>query len=172
MLEDHLERIFDTLDSHSVRYLVVGGLAVVAHGHARFTADLDLVVALDPTNAMATVTALKELGYVPRAPVPAEQFADSGHRRAWALEKGMVIFQLFSEMQPETAIDLFVQPPFDFESEYRRAPRIGLIEGKRTPVVSLPTLLKMKRTAGRRQDLGDIEALRVINPDQSPESGV
>ena len=172
MLEDHLGKIFEALDAHSVRYLVVGGLAVVAHGHARFTADLDLVVALDAKNALATVTALKSLGYVPRAPVPAEQFANPDCRRMWVGEKGMLVFQLFSETQPETAIDIFVQPPFEFDAEYERAPRVSLIERRKTPVVSLRTLLEMKRVAARPQDLRDIEVLRLINPESTAEPDV
>lgn len=47
-------RIFQALEASGVRYLVVGGVAVVLHGHPRFTADLDLVVSLDPDNALAT----------------------------------------------------------------------------------------------------------------------
>jgi hypothetical protein len=37
------EVIFQALELAGVRFLVVGGVAVVLHGHARFTADLDLV---------------------------------------------------------------------------------------------------------------------------------
>ena len=48
-----LERIFAALDASDARYLVVGGVAVVLHGHPRLTADLDLVIALDPANVRA-----------------------------------------------------------------------------------------------------------------------
>jgi hypothetical protein len=41
-----IEAIVQALDAANVRYLIAGGLAVVAHGHLRFTADVDLV--LDP----------------------------------------------------------------------------------------------------------------------------
>lgn len=37
-----LVEVLRTLNEHEVRYLVVGGLAVVAHGYVRFTKDLDL----------------------------------------------------------------------------------------------------------------------------------
>lgn len=39
-----IEAVFDALNAAGVRYLVVGGVAVVLHGHLRTTADLDLVV--------------------------------------------------------------------------------------------------------------------------------
>jgi hypothetical protein len=39
--------IVAALNQHRVRYLVVGGLAVVAHGCLRFTADVDLMLSMD-----------------------------------------------------------------------------------------------------------------------------
>jgi hypothetical protein len=72
------DMIFAVLQRAGVRYLVVGGVAVVLHGHPRFTADLDLVVALDPKNARAAIEALGVLGYRPRAPVSGALFADPG----------------------------------------------------------------------------------------------
>jgi hypothetical protein len=41
-----LEAIATALRDADVRYLVVGGLAVAAHGHGRATFDIDLVVQL------------------------------------------------------------------------------------------------------------------------------
>lgn len=75
-----LDLVFQALQAASVRYLVVGGVAVVLHGHPRFTADLDLVVALEPGNARAAVEALAGLGYRPRPPVDGRLFADSAAR--------------------------------------------------------------------------------------------
>jgi hypothetical protein len=46
-------------------------VAVVLHGHTRFTADLDLVSDLDPDAARKTTEALEGLGLAPRVPVPA-----------------------------------------------------------------------------------------------------
>ncbi|MGH7318339.1 MAG: hypothetical protein ACRELA_01720 [Candidatus Rokuibacteriota bacterium] len=38
-----LEPVFKALNDSGVRYVVVGGLAVVLHGHARLTVDVDLI---------------------------------------------------------------------------------------------------------------------------------
>lgn len=43
-----VEAIVGALEKAGVRYLVAGGLAVVAHGYLRFTKDIDLVVQLFP----------------------------------------------------------------------------------------------------------------------------
>ena len=46
------EAIFAALDACGGRYVVVGGVATVLHGHARLTADVDIVVDLDPTSPL------------------------------------------------------------------------------------------------------------------------
>ena len=46
------EAVFDALNRADVAYLVVGGLAVNAHGYVRMTMDIGLVIALDQENIM------------------------------------------------------------------------------------------------------------------------
>lgn len=67
------------------RNLIVGGLAVAAHGYGRLTFDLDLVVQLQPE--LRALKALSSLGYVPLVPVAAADFADPAKREAWIREK-------------------------------------------------------------------------------------
>jgi hypothetical protein len=140
---------------------VVGGVAVVLHGHPRFTADLDLVLALDAVNVRAAIAALSELGYRPRAPVRAEDLADPDQRADWIRNKGMIVFSLASPAHPTTEVDLFVEEPFPFEAAYRRASWTDLGE-TRVPVASISDLVEMKRRAGRPQDLEDVRQLDAI----------
>ena len=53
------ERVFRLLDEHDVRYVVVGGIAVILHGTPRLTADLDIIIDLEPAQ---TVLALASDG--------------------------------------------------------------------------------------------------------------
>ena len=76
-----------TLNKHQVKYLIVGGLVVVAHGYVRFTADVDLMLSVDPPNLTRMVAAMKELGYQPRAPVGLDEFLDPSARQRWAKQK-------------------------------------------------------------------------------------
>ncbi|PYR65345.1 MAG: hypothetical protein DMG20_14885, partial [Acidobacteria bacterium] len=76
--------IVGALNENQVRYLIVGGLAVVAHGYLRFTADVDLLLSVDSDNLKRTVGALKTLGYRPRAPVDFDDFVDRSNRQKWA----------------------------------------------------------------------------------------
>jgi uncharacterized nucleotidyltransferase DUF6036 len=51
-----------TLNRHGVDYVVIGGVALQAHGHVRTTVDLDVVVAWTPENVQRLAGALRELG--------------------------------------------------------------------------------------------------------------
>jgi len=157
-----VEKIFRALNAAGVQYLVVGGLAVNAHGYLRFTKDIDFVVQLLPENIKQAFAALGDLGYRPNVPVTGEQFADPEQRQSWINNKGMQVLQLWSDAHRETPIDIFVTEPFPFEEEYQRAlikPLYGKVE---VHFVSIPTLIHMKQLANRPQDQLDIENLRRI----------
>jgi hypothetical protein len=157
-----IEKIISALNDSGARYLVVGGLAVVAHGHVRFTADLDLLLDLDPQNLKKALAALRGLGYRPRLPVPAEDFNDPDIRERWVREMNLEVFSLFSDQHPATEIDLFASDPLGFNAAFERALRMEVAQGVEATIVSLPDLLKLKRAAGRPQDLLDIEKLEAV----------
>ncbi len=152
------EPILARLNEQGGRYVVVGGLAVVLHGHARLTVDLDLVVDLAPEAARRTISALVGLGFRPLAPVEALDFADAGKRREWVKEKGMRVFSLYQPENPLSAVDLFVETPIDFEELYRKAELIPIGTAV-VPVVAIPHLIQMKQAAGREQDRADLRVL-------------
>jgi hypothetical protein len=155
------DAIFAALAAADVRYLVVGGVAVVLHGHTRFTSDLDLVVSLEEANARRALTALNELGYRPRAPVDALAFADEPTRRSWIEEKHMTVFSLWSPSRPATSVDLFVKEPFDFDEALGRALHVDL-DGVTVTAASIRDLVALKRVAGRAKDIEDIAELLAI----------
>lgn len=161
-----IEAIIGALNAASVRYLVAGGLAVVAHGYVRFTADVDLVLDLDPQNVGHATTALAHLGYRPRAPVSLEEFAAPAKRAEWVRDKGLTVFSLFSAEHPATEVDLFVEVPFDFEEAYRAAVRMEVASGLSATFVSFADLIRLKQQAGRAQDLLDIEKLKMIHEEK------
>ena len=153
------EAVFDALNRADVAYVVVGGLAVNAHGYVRMTMDIDLVIALNPENILKALHALEEACFRPAVPVTPEQFADPANRKRWREEKEMRVLKLWSDKYRLSPVDIFIYEPFDFVAEYARAERLELREGLSVPIVSLEALLTMKREAGRPQDLADIDAL-------------
>src|SRR5437588_6418433 len=49
------------LNEHGVDFIVIGGVAAVAHGSALITNDLDICASLDHPNAVKIITALADL---------------------------------------------------------------------------------------------------------------
>ena len=140
----------------------MGGVAVVLHGHPRFTADLDLVVELTASNASAAIAALQALGYRPRAPVRAEDFADEDIRASWREDKGLTVFSLWSPSYPGTEVDLFVEEPFDFGEAWSRRLDALLDDGTTVHVVGIDDLRALKASVGRPKDMDDIAQLDAI----------
>ncbi len=159
MQKQSVETILVALNRAKVRYLVVGGLAVVAHGFVRFTADLDLVLDPERESLRRAIEALTALGYRARAPVPFADFENPEKRQEWTREKGLTVFSLFSAEHPATEIDLFVEPPFDFGRAYAQAVRLEVGPDVIATFVSRLDLVEMKRRAGRPQDLADLAGL-------------
>ena len=157
-----LAAIARSLNQAGVRYLVVGGVAVNAHGYQRLTQDLDLVVQLDAGNILAALRALEPLDYRSALPVHGEALADPETRRFWIEHKSMRVFPVMSDRYPDTTIDLFVTEPFDFDVEYDRALCTELVPEVTLRFLCLPALIAMKDVAGRPRDIDDVEHLRWI----------
>ncbi len=155
------EPVFLALNEAGVRYVVVGGLAVVLHGHLRLTADVDIVLDLEPVSARKAMEALKTIGLKARAPVDPAAFADPAQRESWIADKGMTVFSLYSPANPLLILDLFVRDLIPFEELWSRSKTIDL-GGVKIRVASIDDLIAMKRVVARPQDLSDIEALEAL----------
>jgi hypothetical protein len=166
-MEKHsVELIVRALDVHRVKYLIAGGLALVAHGYVRFTADVGLLLAMDELNLAGAVAALTALKYRPRAPVLMELFIDPLRRRQWIEEKGMTVFSLFSPDHPATEIDLFLDPPISFSEAYSRAARFEIAPQVSATFCSIDDLIELKLKAGRPRDLDDVAQLQRLRGQQ------
>jgi len=156
-----VQAILRALNDADVRYLIVGGLAVVAHGYVRATVDIDIVLNLEKENALRAMKALDAIGYRPLVPVAATDFADEAIRRRWIEDKNMIVFQMRNPDRESTRLDIFVDEPFSFAKELAEA-KWEDVAGIQAPVLRLERLLQMKRESGRPQDLLDIEQLELI----------
>lgn len=129
---------------HEVRFLIVGGWALAAHGHPRMTKDLDIWVLADSANADAVIEALEDFGFGD-LDLTAEDF----------LESDMVVQLGY----PPNRVDLLTSPDgVDFESCW--ADRLDVtMDGLDVPFIGLEGLKQNKRSSGRPQDLVDIQIL-------------
>ncbi len=153
--------IFRRLAMSDVRYVVVGGIAVVLHGHLRLTKDLDLVIDLAPDSARRALSSMLDSGLQPLVPVNALDFADPEKRRSWIEEKNMVVFQMRDPHDLRRSVDIFVDYPVPFEELWQRATLLT-IDDVTVHVASISDLIEMKRKAGRPQDVDDIAQLEKL----------
>jgi predicted nucleotidyltransferase len=156
-----VEAILRALNDAEVRYLIVGGLAVIAHGYIRLTVDVDIVLNLQRDNVLRALQALEKIDYRPLVPLKQLDFANEALRESWRKEKNMVVFQMMNLGRPSTKLDIFVTEPFDFEREYGAA-KWEKVAGIRSPVVRIEALIEMKEKAGRGKDVGDLGELRKL----------
>lgn len=130
--------------AHEVRYLVVGGYAVSHHSQPRFTKDLDLWIEPEAANASRIAKSLREFG-IPLIEVDESDFAREGLQ--------------FAVGMPPTQLDfLTTVPGLSFAPCWDRRETVAIGD---MPVayLSKADLIIAKRTAGRAQDLADLEEL-------------
>ena len=167
MTRGSVEAVVSALNEAGVRYLIAGGVAVVAHGYVRFTADVDLILDLTPENLERAIAVFERLRYRPRAPVSLSSFLDPAARASWAREKGMTVFSLSSPDHPATELDLFVESPLDFSAAHARAWHAPVARELVATFVGYDDLIALKRKADRPQDREDIERLESLRREPS-----
>lgn len=153
------ESIFECLNEAGIRYVCVGGIAVLLHGVDRLTADLDLVVELTPDSSLRTIETLLAAGYRAKIPADPRGFANLETRRQWIREKHMQVLSFWDSTRKRPDVDIFVEYPLEFETLYTQAVPVAL-ERSNCRIASVEHLIAMKRRAGRDKDLKDIKELQ------------
>lgn len=154
-----IEEVLAALNRAEVRYLVVGGVAVLLHGQLRPIAGLELVVQLEPDNAGKSIAVMFALGFKSRAPVPATSFADAAARKKWAREKGLKVLPFWSPSRAGFPVEFALEEPFDFAAVFGRAHKLP-VGATFAQVPSVTDLIVLQRAAGKHDDVAALEALR------------
>ncbi|MHB8692815.1 MAG: nucleotidyl transferase AbiEii/AbiGii toxin family protein [Solirubrobacteraceae bacterium] len=143
--------ILRVLSDHRVDYVVIGGLAVQAHGHPRTTQDLDLIPDPSPDNLERLRAALSEL----RArPVGEAEPADIAIPATGVLELDT----------DAGGVDVHRAPPGAAPYAQLRIRALELELDVTVAVAGRDDLIAMKRASGRPIDRGDILALTEPDP--------
>ncbi|HEY7546694.1 MAG TPA: DUF6036 family nucleotidyltransferase [Blastocatellia bacterium] len=134
------------LNEEQVRYLIVGGYAVIEHTEPRYTKDLDIWVSPARDNAERVYASLKRFG-APLSNITVEDFANTG-----------TVYQMG---RPPVRVDILMGVAgLDFESAWNN--RVESSYGEvRTQFLSIEDLIINKRAVGRPQDLIDAENLQL-----------
>ena len=151
-----LLRLFE--DSE-IRYLVVGGYAVMVYTEPRFTKDLDIWIDPTPENAKKVFAALAQFG-APLTGCTAADFATPD-----------MVYQIGV---PPIRIDILTCiTAVEFAEAWRERERRPF-QGNPAWFVGREHLLRNKQAAGRPRDLIDAEELRLaarLRPDTPPRNG-
>ena len=157
----YYERIFRAFQRNKLRYLLAGGMAVNLHGIPRFTKDVDILIDRSAENLTRLRAVIKSLGLKPRMPVTLDEFLDPVHWEAWGREKNLKALSLYNPQDPYEGLDILWNVGLDYETA-GKDPKTLKIGHLKIAMVSVKNLIKMKKRAGRQQDLADITALKKL----------
>jgi len=148
------------LQEHGVKHIVIGGLAVGAHGHVRPSKDLDIVPDPSRPNLERLASALADIdatdaeagdfdpAELPMSALRVDDLAQGGNFRLLTELGDLDILQWASGIDAD-----------NLYAELSCQALEGTVEGVSIRVCGLDHLLAMKRAAGRPRDLEDIERL-------------
>jgi predicted nucleotidyltransferase len=143
--------ILDDLNRASVRYVLVGGIALIRHGVVRATRDVDAIIAPEPENLERLRVLIAGWGATrpDGSPIPED-----------ALLPGRTIHLA----TPHGELDLLAEllPPLSFAELAARA-EVRRVDGVEAPICSLADLVALKRIASRERDLVDLHDLEVAH---------
>ena len=138
-----------------VRFVVIGGVAAIAHGASTFTRDLDVLISFDTDTISRLLIALRELD--PRAAL------DPTRRSIPSDIRNLVGFRNLYISTALGRLDLLGETPIgDYAGLAERAVPMTLA-GVQVQVISLDDLIAIKRALGRPKDLlvaTELEAIR------------
>ncbi|HAP77185.1 MAG TPA: hypothetical protein DCR14_14010 [Acidimicrobiaceae bacterium] len=140
--------------AHDVRFMVVGGYALAAHGLPRATGDFDTWVWVGESNAQRVLAALDDFGFGGLG-LTADDFAQPGR-----------VVQLG---YPPCRIDILTSiDGVDFDEAWPNR-SIVAVDGMELPVIGRDDLVRNKRAVGRPQDIADVA--RLTADGEGPISG-
>jgi len=146
-LKDDYKDMIKILLEENVKFILVGGIAVILYGHVRGTKDLDLWVYANSQNAPLLIKALAKFG-APMQDIYASDFELEG-----------TVFQIGTE---PIRIDIITRiAGLNFEEAMNNV-NVMEIDGLQVPVISIEDLIKNKKASGRFQDLADAKVLEKI----------
>ena len=143
-LQKDLREFVELLSAHDVHFVIVGAFAVAFHGHARYTADIDLFVEKSSENAERILRALREFG-----------LGDLGLTEEDFARKDQVV-QLGVAPNRIDILTFLTGVSFDQVWSSREWGDIG---GLGVPFISREMLKQNKLATSRPQDLADLQYL-------------
>jgi hypothetical protein len=149
------KQLLEALVEHQVHFVIIGGVALVLHGSARVTQDLDICYARNPENLARLASALEPYHPMLRGAPPDLPFKLDVR----ALQSGLN----FTLTADSGDIDILGEVAGVGGYEQVSADAVSMdVYGHPVLVMSLGALEKAKRAAGRLKDLADLAEIREL----------
>lgn len=148
MLNNTLLKVTSLLKNHGIPYMIIGGYAVLYHGEARFTEDIDIVIGVD-TDELEKIIGIIESDFKVRTEKVEEFVSQTNVLPLKEIESGIKVDIIFS----------FIE----FEREAIRNAEVAKIEKAEVRIVSVNDLVIYKLLAGRAKDIDDAKSIIQIN---------
>lgn len=148
-----LYEITESFESLKVKYAVVGGFALALHGIVRATMDVDFVLTLTQSDFERAEKALAKIGMQSRLPIRAEDVIKM--REEYINNRNLIAWSFVDYKNPSRQVDILITK--DLKDLRTEKVSVG---GRKITVATLAEILKMKKEAGRPQDLIDIKNIQ------------
>lgn len=142
--------LLQAFNDERVKYMIIGGYAVIKHTEPRFTKDLDLWVSPEKENAEKVYAALIKFG-APITDLTPNDFTEHD-------------FFFTMGMAPNRIDLLFDLKGVESEEAWKRGVK-GNLGDLEVVFIGREDLIRNKEAAGRLQDLADAEKLRETSQD-------
>lgn len=142
---NRLQDVFRSFQHHDVKYVIIGGIAVILHGVPRVTLDMDILIEATPDNARRLLNALLDAGLGTASLTSVDDL----------LNNEITVFKDRVRIDVQTST-----PGISFQEAWKN--RLSLsYHDQEFFILSREDLISSKRAAGRDVDLEDVRLLEL-----------
>lgn len=146
-LPQDFKELFESLNAHDVRYLLIGGYAVGVYGYSRTTNDIDIFVSDDQKNVQHLIAALKDFGA-----------GESDLSKIFVEKRSLVEIGV----EPVKVQLMNFADGIVFDEAYERK-NIIEVEDISISTIGQEDLIANKLASGRHKDLNDVEMIERLS---------
>lgn len=147
IFQEDFRDFLKALNDNDVKYIMVGGLAVVLHGHARVTGDMDIWVECSADNYKKLVRAFQQF-HMPVFDMTLEKFLHVNENDVFSFGRNPVGIDIMTAVKG-----------LNFDEAYILS-SIFNDDGLPIRLIHINQLIQAKKAAGRLKDLDDIKQLQ------------
>ena len=150
ILIPEFKRILLVLIKHDVRFMLIGGYAVIFHGYERSTSDMDIWLEPTEVNKTAFINAFKEIN-VNESTIAQLQKLDFSQPQVFYFGESPKRIDFLTKIQQVEFLEAFDQSSY------------FPIADQQVKIINYHHLITSKISTGRLKDKADVEELQKIN---------